>query len=380
MNNKPLRILDLRDSPWVDGPGRTILQSASMVDPDRCEIIIGAFCGETHGEHAYIKDAESRELQVLPIHEKSAFDRQVIKQILRAIKEHSIDILHTHDFRSDMFGLMCSKIAHIPVVSTCHGWIANSFKGKLYTSIDKFSLRFFDRIIAVSQTMHGQLRALGVKQNNISVIRNALIIDNYKPDRSKQSFREELGFNESVKLIVNIGRLSPEKGQDIFIEAAKELSSFKDIKFILIGVGPEQARLEQMIDHYGIADNVIFTGYRSDMLNIYNSVDLVVQSSYTEGMPNVILESLLMQVPVVATSVGGTAEVVEDNVTGLLIESHNLEQLTDGIRHFIDNPDYHSGMAAKGREFISKNFDHNLRVHRLMDVYDDVIQNKSGYQ
>ena len=118
-----------------------------MVDPSRCEIIVGAFYGDSHGEHAYMQAARERQLQVLPIMEQSAFDRQVVKQILQAISQHSIDILHTHDFRSDLFGLWCAKKAGIPLVTTCHGWIANNLKGRVYTSIDKFSLRFFDRVI-----------------------------------------------------------------------------------------------------------------------------------------------------------------------------------------------------------------------------------------
>lgn len=375
MSKGPLHILDLRDSPWVDGPGRTILQSAAMVDRERCEIIVGAFNGNSHGEHAYMSQAEAMQLQVLPIRENSAFDRQVISQILESIDRLSIDILHTHDFRSDLFGLWCAKKANIPIVSTCHGWIANNFKGKVYTRLDRFMLRFFDRVITVSDVMREQLLDRGVKDDRLRVIPNALVIDDYRPDKSRQAFRQELGLSPNTRLIANIGRLSPEKGQDIFLRAARQLlETNHDLCFVLIGIGPQQDYLQQLARQLGIASSVVFAGYRQDMQEIYNSLDLVVQSSCTEGMPNVILESLLMQVPVVATRVGGTEEVVQHGFSGLLIDANNLPQLVAGIADFLHSPQRHRDMVDKGREYVMEHFDHNRRVNRLMDVYEQVAE------
>jgi glycosyltransferase involved in cell wall biosynthesis len=346
-----------------------------MVDRERCEIIVGAFNGNSHGEHAYMSQAEAMQLQVLPIRENSAFDRQVISQILESIDRLSIDILHTHDFRSDLFGLWCAKKANIPIVSTCHGWIANNFKGKVYTRLDRFMLRFFDRVITVSDVMREQLLDRGVKDDRLRVIPNALVIDDYRPDKSRQAFRQELGLSPNTRLIANIGRLSPEKGQDIFLRAARQLlETNHDLCFVLIGIGPQQDYLQQLARQLGIASSVVFAGYRQDMQEIYNSLDLVVQSSCTEGMPNVILESLLMQVPVVATRVGGTEEVVQHGFSGLLIDANNLPQLVAGIADFLHSPQRHRDMVDKGREYVMEHFDHNRRVNRLMDVYEQVAE------
>lgn len=377
MTEPGYKVLDLRDSPWVDGPGRTILQSASMVDKNRWAITIGAFYGDSHGEHAYMQRAEELGLDVLPVKENSAFDRKVVSQILNAIKSYSFDIIHTHDFRSDIYGLICSRISSVPLVSTCHGWIANNLKGRIYTRIDKWALRHFDEVISVSDTMREQLIGMGIRENRITVIRNALVIDEYQPNKDNNDFRRELGIDDDVKIIANIGRLSPEKGQDIFIEAAHLiLKRHTRVCFVLIGIGPEQQAIEALVDKYGIRNHVIFAGYRGDMKNVYHSIDLVVQSSYTEGMPNVILESLLMAVPVVATDVGGTREIVSHQQTGLLIDAHNLEQLVDGIEDYLKSPEKHASMAAEGRKYVERNFDHNNRVARLMDVYDKVLNRR----
>ncbi|MCK5091199.1 MAG: glycosyltransferase family 4 protein [Gammaproteobacteria bacterium] len=367
--------MDIRDSPWVDGPGRTILDSASMADPTRCEIIVSAFCGNSNDDNAYIREAENRSLKVVPILESSSFDRKVIRQIQAAIDKYSIDILHAHDFRSDMFGLICAKLSKKPIVSTCHGWIANNIKGKIYISLDKIILRFFNRIISVSDAMRQQLVCSGVNLQKIKVIRNALVVENYQPDRGKQEFRNELGLGLNINIIANIGRLSPEKGQDIFLRSAAEVvSKCKNVCFVLIGKGPEKEKLEKMAKDLGISQYVVFTGYRSDMHSIYNSVDLVVQSSFTEGMPNVILESLLMGVPVLATRVGGTVEIVSHENTGYLIDPYSQRQLTNGIMNYMSDSKRHRVMAENGRDFVARNFDHKVRIDQLMNLYDEVCR------
>lgn len=374
MKQKSIRVLDLRDSPWVDGPGRTILQTASMIDPARCEIIVGAFYGDSHGEHAYISEAKLLGLTTLPILETSAFDRKISKQIIEAIRSLSIDILHTHDFRSDLLGLWCAKRAGIPILSTCHGWIANNTKGKIYTHIDKFALRYFDCIITVSEYMRKQLIDADVSCEKIKVVPNALVTKDYHKDELDQKFREELGVDSSSLLIGNIGRLSEEKGQDVFLHAAQKLSKrHQNLHFALIGIGPQEERLRALADELGIQNKVSFCGYRSDMLSVYNSLDLVIQSSYTEGMPNVILEALLMAIPVVATDVGGTAEIVDHMKSGVLIKPGVLDELIWAIEDFISKPEEYKIMSITGQSYVKNNFNHTARVSRITEIYENLM-------
>ncbi len=111
------------------------------------------------------------------------------------------------------------------------------------------------------------------------------------------------------------------------------------------------------------------------MQNVYNSTDLIVQSSYTEGMPNVILESLLMQVPVIATDVGGTSEVSQHDYSGYLIPPDNLDRLVEGIQDYLNNPEKHHRMAIKGRDFVCQHFDHRVRVEKINEIYQEISKN-----
>ena len=366
---RPLTVFDLRDSPWVDGPGRTILEVAEGLNRAGFRYVIGALVRQ--GErNDYVEEARRRGLEVVTIVERGRFDGAVVRQVMDALERYGVRVLHTHEVRSDAIGLICARRKRIRLVTTTHGWIANDWKGHLYTMLDKIILRLFDRVVVVSQRMKRQLRRWGVPARKIEVVPNALMIDEYKPDRNDDSVRRELGVQADEILIAYIGRLSPEKGPDVFLKtAARVIPQCARARFVLIGVGPEEAMLRELTADLGIAPRVIFAGYRKDMKRIYNSTDLVVQSSHTEGMPNVVLEALLMRVPVIATNVGGTAEVVEHGRHGVLVPPGSCEALADQILEFIKDRGRFDSMARAGRERIVGEFDSRKRIERMMQMY-----------
>lgn len=372
--NRGPTILDLRDSPWVDGPGRTILDCASSLRNRGYEVVVGSFNGGSQKTNAYAEEAACRGLQVKTILERRAFDQRVVGRVIELIDEVNADIVHTHDFRSNMFGLLAAKLRRKPIVTTIHGWIANDVKGKLYVTADKAVLRFFDHIITVSERTRDLAEAAWISRRKLTVIPNALMLDRYQPNRHDDSFRREIGVNADTLLVANIGRLSPEKGQMEFLQAARVLAERgENIKFILIGIGPDQEKLEQYVAQHSLGEAVVFAGFRQDMIGVYNSLDLVVQSSYTEGMPNVVLEALLMEVPVIATDVGGTAEVLKDGQTGVLIRSGAIDEIVEQIAVYRRAPARLRAMAKQGRLDISARYDHRQRVDRLATLYDRLL-------
>ncbi|MCK4586212.1 MAG: glycosyltransferase, partial [Gammaproteobacteria bacterium] len=349
VTEKKINVLHLRDSPWVDGPGRTIHESAAAIDNNRFNYIIGAFEGVSDEQSPFISEALKRNLNVITIQEKGAFDLSTFRQILKYIDDHDVHILHTHEFRSDLIGLICAKIKRIHVITTVHGFISNNFKGKLYTFANKLLLRFFCRVIVVSGKMKSQLEHLYVSSKKIEVLYNALVIERYKVDWQLKNFRNELGVGDDVCLIANIGRLSPEKGQrDFLTAAAKVASKNTNAIYLLIGIGPEENNLRNYVSELGLEDAVRFLGYRKDMIDIYNGLNLVVQSSYTEGMPNVILESLIMSVPVLASDVGGTREAVEGHASSKLFTPGDIDFLVSAINQFMEERDKYQKLAILG--------------------------------
>jgi glycosyltransferase involved in cell wall biosynthesis len=369
MTQGKINILDLRDSPWVDGPGRTILECAENICKERFRIVIGAFDSGRIDGTPYEHAAQEKKLDIVRVREKNAFDYRVLKQIVSFIRLYDINILHTHEFRSNLVGIAAAKLLRRPIVITVHGWITNDKKSKFKAVIDKWLACQCNHIIAVSKATKERI-GNKIKDDFVTVIPNALRLEQFNPAKPFGKLRKSLCINPNEIVIANIGRLSPEKGQELFICAAKEVTQkYKNVRFLIIGIGPDLKKLERLVKNYGIEKYVIFTGYRNDMALVYNDLDLVVQSSSTEGMPNVILESLLMELPVIATDVGGTSEVVSHGETGILIESGNLTGLVQAINEFIEYRQNMIEMAKRGREDVKKRFSHADRVKKLEEVY-----------
>ncbi len=374
MTDRSINILDLRDSPWVDGPGRTILDCAESLEGNGFHFIIAGFSGGAQKTNEYTNEARNRNLDVVIIEEKNAFDYNVIRQILSIISEYKIDVIHAHDFRSDLFGLLCAKIRRKPIVSTIHGWIANDKKGVVYTWLDKRLLRFFNKVISVSNKTAKIAVDSGINSNKITVINNALKLENYEKYKVEKCLRKELGLSTDAVLIANIGRLSPEKGQLDFLKASETLlKKHEQVKVLLIGIGENYDMLKKYAVSHNIDDSVFMLGFRKDMVNIYNNVNMIVQSSYTEGMPNVVLEAMLMRVPVIATNVGGTCEIIEHKKTGTVFNAGDILKLSELLEDFVEQSDCFYSMAIKGEAIIRNNFSHRKRVKKLADFYIDSI-------
>jgi glycosyltransferase involved in cell wall biosynthesis len=377
--NRPIKILDLRDSPWVDGPGRTVLETAAALDRTQYVVLVGGFCSDKIGDSIYLTEARNRSLNVQPIVDRNALGWKIIPQILAAIDEHRVDILHTHDFRSNLAGLFCAWRRDLPVIATCHGWIANNMKGRIFKYFDMKLLTLFEQVVTVNEVMKKQLIASGTSVRKVEVIPNALIIDDWGPATGDKRFRRDLGVADTTRLLVNVGRLSAEKGQALLLDAVASIRTENpDICLVFVGIGPEENSLRAKASALGLANIVNFAGYRSNMSEVYDSADVVVQSSFTEGMPNVILESLMMQTPVIATDVGGTGEIIEHGVTGYLITPRSEQQLVNGILDFLQNESSHNEMARRGRNAVMENFNHDARVRRFAHLYSSLASNSIG--
>ncbi len=367
-----VKVLDLRDSPWVDGPGRTVLDCAESLSGSSVEIVVGAFGGGAERGSEYADEAERRGLKVVRIAERRALDLDVLSQIRKAVKEFGIHILHSHDFRTNVFALL-SRRRGLPIVATAHGWIANDVPSQLRTLLDKAVLRGFNRVITVSEQTKACLGGFGLAERRVHVIRNALKTALYPPldVAEREGARRQLGITPSDVVVSNIGRLSPEKGQGLFLEALAELRD-QPIVGLLIGEGPDDAVLREHAQRLGLENRVRFLGYQRDMRSIYAATDLVVQSSFTEGMPNVILEAMFLQIPVIATNVGGTSEVVGAELADCLVAPGSPMELAGQIRRFAAAPGDSQEAAARGRCRMIERFDHDARVADLRSLYLDV--------
>ena len=200
-----------------------------------------------------IEAAKERELNYFEIVEKGSLDINVIKEINRFIVQNNIEILHAHEVRSNLYGIVCAKLNKIKLVTTLHGWVGNSLKSKFLCELDKLLLHFFDLVIVVSEQMKKEVGKYGVKSSKVHLLRNSILIDQFTPDALDDSFRREYNISPETLLVAKIGRLSPEKGQSDLIKAARMVLKVEpNIKFLLIGVGPDENKLRDLCTSYNI--------------------------------------------------------------------------------------------------------------------------------
>lgn len=372
MPNK-INILHLRDSPWFDGPGRTIVETGRRMDSERFNYYVAGFVRPEEASNPFLDEARLRGCRVFAIEESSRLDLQTLKRLRHLVEELDVHILHAHEFRSNLMTLLCRPDNSPVRMTTVHGWIANNFKGRVYVALDKLVTRFFDCAVAVSGRIKNDLCAYGVPAEKIQIIHNALMLEEFPDDPERTAFREELRAEPGMAVIINIGRLSREKGQDIFLKAGRLLRDRGiSIRLAFVGQGPDEPMLRDLAGKLNMTD-VVFCGHRKDMLPIYGGTDVVVQSSFTEGLPNVVLESLWMGVPTVATAVGGTAEVIEDGESGLLVPPGDPAALAGRIEQVLRDENLREHLIAGGRERIRQHFDIHRRVERMEALYTSMI-------
>jgi glycosyltransferase involved in cell wall biosynthesis len=369
--SRPIRVLHLRDSPWIDGPGRTILETARHIDTGRVEYHIGAFVSDASAPHPLVEKANLLSLRVHAISDHGGLGTELVDRIVRLLDEHRIDILHTSEFRSSVLALLCRRRRPVTLVTTAHGWIANDLRGRIYRIADKIFLRLFDRVIFVSQAMRRLVPAWWLGRRS-RVLLNALVLEEYGKDVLNEVRRAPDPRHKAV--LLNVGRLSPEKGQDLLLRAIAVLATeFPGIRLQFAGIGPLESELRHLAASLGIADRVEFLGYIKDMPRLFSQCDLVVQSSLTEGLPNVILEAAYLRVPIVATAVGGTDEVVEHARSAWLIQPGRLDELIAGLREYLRRPAEFVAMAELAHGGVRDNFSFRIRTERLMTLYEELL-------
>lgn len=374
--SRPIRVLHLRDSPWVDGPGRTILETATHLDPRHVEYHVGALAATTLREHPLIDALQGRGAAVHRLVDRGGLDRILIGDLVRLIDELQIDVLHSSEFRSNVLALLCRRERPVKLVSTVHGWIANDWRGRAYRVIDKTLLRWFDGVILVSNAMRRLVPRWWLPDRRVCVLHNALVLEKYG-NHTLERMRRVADPSGTITLL-NVGRLSPEKGQDLLLQAVAALArDYPGLRLKFAGIGPQEGPLRELANSLGIAQRVDFLGYIADMPALYADVDLLVQSSLTEGLPNVILEAAYLRLPIVATAVGGTAEVVGHERSAWLIQPGCASELEQGIRRFLTRPEEFARMAQTGHEDVRSQFSFDARTQRLTQFYQSLYPERT---
>ena len=228
-----------------------------------------------------------------------------------------------------------------------------------------------DAVVCVSEGQAEKVRDAGVDPEKVTVIRNAARSGDFPP--ATPNGREDLmslAAEPGDPIVLTLSRLSPEKGLNVLLAAARVvLFHYPSARFVICGDGPEHDSLRRRIKQDGLEHAVSLTGYRRDIDRLLPNADLLVLPSFTEGLPNAVLEASAAGVPVVATAVGGTPEVVRDGQTGLLVPSGDSESLSQAIIDLLGDFEHRVAMGKAGREFVRSQFSFATQASQYLQLF-----------
>ena len=370
-----INVLHLRDTDRICGPGKTIIETTAATDTAAFSQKIGLFRLTGESPSVYHKAALARGAEVIPIASAHPYDPRLITTLLGVVKQHDIHIVHSHEYKSDLLTWALRRIHRVPIMTTIHGWITNSRKSRLMVGLSQRVLPGFERVVAVSEGTRRRILACGVPASKIVVIHNAIVTENYRPaDQAPGFLRQRFNLPQDALIVGSIGRLSPEKGQYDLLTAAKTIAEARPrVHFVFAGDGPDQRGLEAKVVELGLSGRVFFTGHLHDVRPVYRDLDVLALTSHTEGFPNVVLEALCMDTPVLATDVGGTSEIIEDEVTGVLIPAKAPDRIVTGLLRLIDDPAAAQRLMREGRRVVFDRFDFRARVAREEQLYREIL-------
>jgi glycosyltransferase involved in cell wall biosynthesis len=281
-----------------------------------------------------------------------------MREIAGHLERTGADVLCCHGYKANLVGRLAARQRKIPAVAIARGWTAENAKVRLYERLDRFHLRWMDHVVCVSEAQAEKVRRAGVRPERMSVIYNAIDPSRFAEPNARYRAKLLRYFRQPrTRIIGAAGRLSPEKGFEMLVEAAERvLRSHPSAGFILFGDGPERARLQQRINAAGLNHTFILSGFRADLDRFLPHFDLLALPSYTEGLPNVVLEAFAAGVPVVGTAVGGTPEVIEDGVSGHLVPPGDADAIAERIGALLEGGSKLPEMGRRGRRRVQEKF------------------------
>jgi glycosyltransferase involved in cell wall biosynthesis/protein-tyrosine-phosphatase len=309
----------------------------------------------------------------------------IVRFLTRFLREHGVDVVHTHRHKDSVLGSIAAKAAGVPhVIRTVHGlsepmhgW--DKAKYQAYDALDRATLWCCaDRILAVSRRMAETLKASGYRARTVTHLHNGVDLRNVKTTRPPEDVRRALGIEDDEVVIGTAGRFARVKGQAYLVRAARLVLHHEHrARFLFVGSGPLENELLESARHLGVDRRCLFidpaVDRRGGIYDLVAAMDLFVLPSLNEGIPMALLEAMALARPVIASAVGGIPEVVTDRVTGLLVEPENDGRLANACLELVRNRRWAHTLGARARRVVERNFSHERNGRALLDLYRELV-------
>jgi glycosyltransferase involved in cell wall biosynthesis len=380
MTDGRIAVLELRSVRGTGGgPEKTILVGAARADRSRFDVTVCYIRDLRDGIFGIDTRAGSLPIDYVEVRERHSLDPAIWPALRRLVRDRHIDIVHSHEYKTDLLAWLLARRDGVIALATAHGWTGQSARERwLYYPANKRLLTRFPRVIAVSTDIQQQLVRRGASADRVSVVLNGIDPAAFHRDPSRQTaLRAAHGWTTGDVVIGAVGRLERQKRFDLLLDVfARVAPSHPALRLALVGDGRLRTELEAQTARLALGDRVRFLGHRSDLVDLHHTFDLLVQSSEYEGTPNAVLEAMAMETPIVATDAGGTRELAWPDVHALVVPVGDANALASAVSGVLAHPAAARTRAIAARRRIETDLSFEARTRTLEALYEELMRER----
>jgi glycosyltransferase involved in cell wall biosynthesis len=366
-----VKILHIISSGGMYGAEAVILNMSRTLNEGSHTSILGVFSNSSNPNLQLHEVAVKEGIQSHLIPCEGQIDPTVTASIRKLVALTNADVVHAHGYKADIYSYFALRGSRMPLVSTCHTWYDNNRVVTLYGKADRLVLRNYTAVVAVSDEVKQRLLKAGVRDDKIHLIRNGIDL---RPFNNVSPSLPNARQGDHPPIVGLVGRLSIEKGVDIFMHAAAHVvAELPSTKFVVVGEGPDRDKLESLIDTLNLRQSVTMLGRRDDMPSVYASLDIMVSASRQEGLPMAILEGMASSLPIIATPAGDVPVMVRDGQTGVMVPPENPASLASAIVALLRDPTRRERLGTAARKLIEDEFSADRMTADYLRVYEEAV-------
>ena len=364
-SNRRIKIVHLVTSLEVGGAQHNMLLGLPRLDPEKYEHILISIMDRMQMEQQFKE--QGIEVHSLGLNRK--IDLAVALRLRSLLKKLRPDILHTYLIHGNVLGRIVGRLVGVPIIIGSELTIGQA--GTLGKLLTKLTNPLTNAVEVNSETVGKAVVAdLGVPKEKIEVIFPGLDLDAFSGTVNRTNIRSEIGVSDDQHLVLFVGRLRPVKGPEYGIKAfAVAVSKNPNLHLVLVGEGEQRSFLENFTTELGIEEKTTFLGARKDLPDVLSAADSILMPSLTEGFPRVANEAMAASKPIVATRVGGIPEAIIDGVTGLLVESKDIDAMSDAIIRVSSDTELQQQIGNTARQHAEVHYSAASYVSRLDEMY-----------
>jgi glycosyltransferase involved in cell wall biosynthesis len=303
---------------------------------------------------------------------KSGVDGRCALRLSQCLRRHHVDVIHAHQYTPFFYSLLARLLCDRPVLFTEHGRHYPDFRRPKRVVANRLLLQRRDRVVGVGQAVRDALiRHEGLPAERVGVIYNGVDTAHFGNEAGdRDAIRREIGVGPDDFVVLLVARLDYLKDHATALRTLHRVAAQRpNVRLVLAGEGPERTAIEQQIAELGLGGQVRLLGLRKDVARLLKATDLFLLTSISEGIPLTVIEAMAAGLPVLATRVGGLAELVEDGQTGFLAPARDDVTLADRLLQLAADPDLRQQFGQHGKERAQALFTESLMHARYLDLY-----------